>query len=243
MILHEKWSFMMPNIKVAYVLFVGSFTVSPVVAYEAGDMFLRVGATMVAPDESSDPLALDGVILTLGGGTTGLEVDSNTQLGLTFTYMFNKNWGLELLAATPFEHTASATGALEGVLGDVADIKHLPPTLSAVYYFNDQSVFRPYLGAGINYTVFFEEDITSGADSVLSSLGLTGGDVELDNSWGLSFQVGADYVINKKWHVNASVRWIDIDTEATIKFDNGSKITSDIEIDPYVYTLSMGYIF
>lgn len=220
-----------------------ALTAAPVWAYEAGDMIVRLGATTVDPRESSDAIALDGTTLTLGGGTTELGVDSSTQLGINALYMLDSNLGIELLAATPFEHTAKATGTLSGALGNVADVKHLPPTLSAIYYFDTTSAFKPYVGAGINYTIFFSEDLTSNADSVLSGLGLEGGKVELDDSWGLSFQVGADYAIDENWHVNASVRWIDIDTEATIKFNNGSKITGDVELDPFVYTLSAGYKF
>lgn len=211
-------------------------------AYEAGDWVVRLGATQVAPAESSSLLELDGTTLTSPlNGRLGL--DNDTQLGLTVEYMINQNWGIELLAATPFSHTAGVTDAeaLQGL--DVADIKHLPPTLSAVYHFNLDSKFQPYVGAGINYTVFFEEDLTSQADAAFASLGLTGGDVELDDSWGIALQVGADYHLNERWLLNASVRWIDIDTTAKIKFDNGSVIKSDVDVDPYVYTLSVGYKF
>ena len=210
-------------------------------ALEAGDIVLRVGATTVAPDEDSDLVELNGATLDLGAGPSTLSVDDNTQLGLTVEYMLSKNLGIEVLAATPFEHTASGEGELAGL--DIADVKHLPPTVSAVYHFYPTEGFRPYVGAGINYTIFFDEDLTSEGDATLSSLSLTGGDVELDDSWGLSIQAGFDYDINSQWMINASVRWIDIDTEAEISFDGGSKITADIEIDPLVYTVSVGYKF
>ena len=158
--------------------------------------------------------------------------------------MFTKNWGIELLAATPFEHNASATGQLSAVVDDVAESKQLPPTLSAIYYFDSQSKFKPYVGAGINYTVFFDEKTTSEADAAFQSVyGLTGGDLEIDDSVGLSFQLGADYEINKQWHLNASARWLDIDTEATITFDSGDKVTNDLDVDPMVYTIAVGYTF
>lgn len=211
-------------------------------AYETGDWVVRLGATQVTPAEDSSLLALDGAALTSPlNGRVGL--DNNTQLGLTVEYMLNQNWGIELLAATPFSHTASVTDgeALENL--NVADVKHLPPTLSAVYHFNLDNKFQPYVGVGLNYTTFFEEDLTSAADAAFSSLGLTGGDVKLDDSWGVAVQLGADYHLNERWLLNASVRWIDIDTTAKIKFDNGSVIKSDIDIDPYVYTLSVGYKF
>lgn len=223
------------------LLFASAVLATPTYAYEAGDIIIRAGVTTVDPQESSDPLALNGTTLSLAGGTTKLGVDSSTQLGLTASYFINQNWAVELLAATPFDHDATATGELAGL--KIADVKQLPPTLSAIYYIDSQSAFKPYVGAGINYTIFFEEDITSEADAALSGLGLTGADVELDNSWGVSFQVGADYEINKNWLLNASVRWIDIDTEATVKFDSGDKLAANIEIDPYVYTVSVGYTF
>ena len=69
------------------------------------------------------------------------------------------------------------------------------------------------------------------------------GKISLDNSFGLSAQVGMDYQIDTKWHVNASVRFIDIDTEATFKVGDAAGKVSDIEIDPWVYTLSVGYTF
>jgi outer membrane protein len=212
-----------------------------VYAYDAGDIILRAGATYVAPQDSSSKVALNGSTLSLSGGDSELAVDDNTQLGLTFNYMLTKSWGLEVLAATPFQHTASGKGELAGL--NIADVKHLPPTVSAVYYFDSEKAFKPYVGAGINYTIFFDEELTSEADTTLSGLGLTNGSVELTDSWGLALQAGFDYEINPQWMINASVRWIDIDTEATITFDGGNKITSDVEIDPWVYTISVGYRF
>ena len=210
-------------------------------AYEPGEWLIKVGVTSVSPDESSSKVKLNGETLVLDGLTTELEVDSETQLGITATYMITGNWGVELLAATPFTHTASGKGALSGL--DIAELDHLPPTLSAVYHFNEIQGFTPYVGAGLNYTIFFEEDLTGSADQALSGLGLTGGDVELDNSVGIALQVGMDYALNDKWFVNASVRWIDIETTAEIRFDNGAKLDVDVDIDPFVYSLFIGRRF
>ena len=215
--------------------------VAPAGAYEPGEWILRAGASSVSPDESSGNAQLNGNTLSLNGGTSQLGVDDNTQLGLTATYMLDRHWGLELLAATPFKHTANGAGELAGL--DIADIKHLPPTLSALYHFSPVQGFTPYAGVGLNYTVFFSEDITGAADATLSGLGLTGADVDLDNSWGASLQLGLDYQLNDRWFVNASVRWIDIDTTAEIRFDNGSRLEVDLEIDPFVYSLLLGRRF
>jgi outer membrane protein len=208
------------------------------IAYDAGDWIVRGGATTVAPDEDSGLVALNGSTAALGDNSK-VSVDDDTQLGLTVEYMLNSNWGVEVLAATPFSHTASAKGGtLSTLTDDVADVKQLPPTVSAVYHFNNGEELQPYVGVGINYTVFFSEDLSSDTVAVLGD-----GNVELDDSWGLALQIGVDYHLNERWLVNASVRWIDIDTEATIKLDSGSRVDVDVDIDPMVYSVMVGYKF
>lgn len=208
-----------------------ALTALPVLAFEAGDIVIRAGATTVDPREDSGEVTVNGV-----GVASGLGVDSSTQLGLTLEYFFNQQWGVELLAATPFEHDASATGALSG-LGKIVEAKQLPPTLSAIYHFDTDMHCKPYVGLGINYTTFFSEDLVGSGVAAFP-----GGDVTLDDSWGISVQAGMDFMLNDNWLLNASVRWIDIDTEAKIKFA-GNTVAADIELDPFVFTLSAGYRF
>ncbi|TBT30611.1 outer membrane protein OmpW [Vibrio parahaemolyticus] len=200
--------------------------VSPsVFAHKQGDLVLRVGAASVVPNDSSDKIL---------GSQEELKVDSNTQLGLTFGYMFTDNISLELLAATPFSHDISTD--LLG-LGDIADTKHLPPTLMVQYYFGEpQSKFRPYVGAGLNYTIFFDEGFNNKAKNV----GLT--DLKLDDSFGLAANVGVDYMINDQWFLNASAWYANIETEATYKF-GGAKQKTDVKINPWVFMISGGYKF
>ncbi|EHR7163840.1 TPA: outer membrane protein OmpW [Vibrio parahaemolyticus] len=200
--------------------------VSPsVFAHKQGDFVLRVGAASVVPNDSSDKIL---------GSQEELKVDSNTQLGLTFGYMFTDNISLELLAATPFSHDISTD--LLG-LGDIADTKHLPPTLMVQYYFGEpQSKFRPYIGAGLNYTIFFDEGFNNKAKNV----GLT--DLKLDDSFGLAANVGVDYMINDQWFLNASAWYANIETEATYKF-GGAKQKTDVKINPWVFMISGGYKF
>ena len=233
-----------------------------VFAYEAGEIFIRTGAVTVAPDESSDGLAvpaLDGVNGFNGNaalGGTGVEVDDNTQLGLTVNYMLSGSLGIELLAATPFTHDITADlGGLGKV--DAGETKHLPPTVSLVWYpMGSNGQISPYVGAGINYTVFFEEDVSADLEAGLAGVAdaVTGASVglpspvplelELEDSFGLALQMGVDVALDEKWHLNASVRWIDINTEAEITSALGSTITiDDIELDPLVYQINVGYKF
>lgn len=119
----------------------------------------------------------------------------------------------------------------------LAEVKHLPPTVSLQYHFN-MGAFKPYVGAGLNYTVFFDEKITNAG---LKSLGYD--DIELDDSFGYALQVGADYDIGNGWLLNADVRYIDIETEAELKGDGVTGYVDDVKIDPVVYTLAIGKRF
>ena len=199
--------------------------VSPsVFAHSEGDFILRVGAASVVPNDSSDKIL---------GSQYELEVNSDTQLGLTFGYMFTDNISLEVLAATPFSHDIST----DLVGKDIGSTKHLPPTVMVQYYFGDsQSKFRPYVGAGLNYTIFFDE----GFNSTGKGAGLS--DLKLDDSFGLAANVGMDYMINDKWFLNASAWYANIETEATYKA-GGAKQKTDVEINPWVFMISGGYKF
>lgn len=221
-------------------------------AWEAGDMFVRGGVVNVSPDAGSDGVAIPALGISPIAGTS-VDVDDNTQLGLTFTYMMSANFGLEVLAATPFKHdiTADLTAAGIGVgVAPVGETTHLPPTVSAVWYpFGSADAVKPYVGAGLNYTVFFDEEVDPALEALTGTLAGAAGpvplDMDLDGSFGLAFQAGFDWELDPKWHLNASVRWIDIGTDAELtNSDLGTVITVDnVDIDPWVYQINIGYEF
>ena len=216
----------------------------PAAAHEQGSIVIRSGLATVQPDDSSTNVFLDGA--SLGDLATGVSVGNDTQLGLTATYMVTDNIGINLLAATPFSHDLKLAGGLTGVLGsvDLGETKHLPPTLTAQYYFGDaSSKLRPYVGAGINYTVFFEDDFSKG----YTDAGFT--NLNLKNSWGLALQAGVDYQLSENLTLNAEVYKLDIDTTATFDLTNaGLNINNargsvDVDIDPVVFAVTLGYTF
>ena len=194
-------------------------TSASVVAVEKGDWLVRFGAVNVNPNDSSTGLTGVGPTATVG-------VDGDTQAFANLSYMIKENVALELLAATPFSHDIVGTGALSG-LGKVGETKQLPPTFSIQYHFTPKANVRPYVGAGINYTIFFSEKATNGITSL-----------KLDNSLGLAFQAGVDVDINKDWFFNADIRYINIETTATT--DLG---TAEVEINPTVISLGIGTRF
>lgn len=204
---------------IAATLLAAGFSAT-VSAHQAGDIIVRAGAVVVAPNESSDDVA----------GKGEFQISNNTQLGLNFGYMLTDNFGVELLAATPFSHDVSLGGT------KIAETKHLPPTLVAQYYFGDaQSKLRPYVGVGVNYTNFFDNEFTNDLGGALT-------DLSMSTSWGLAAQAGVDYQVNKNWLVNASVWYAQISSDVKFKL-SGDTVVIDTDINPWVYMVSVGYTF
>ncbi|KMQ76875.1 OmpW/AlkL family protein [Marinobacter subterrani] len=216
-------------------------------AYEAGDLIGRVGAATVDPDSSSSNLN-SAALGEIPGAQ--VSVDSNTQLGLTLSYMFTDRIALGVLGATPFSHDIEGDGSVLGTKGKLAETKHLPPTFTVQYFpMPGGSKFQPYLGLGVNYTTFFEEKPSQALTDTYASLaaGVTRTDIELDDSVGLAAEIGADYMITKNIGVNAAIWYADIDTEATINAYAGNTkadtSTIDVDIDPLVYMVGVSYKF
>ncbi|ENM5733861.1 outer membrane protein OmpW [Vibrio mimicus] len=198
---------------------------APVLAHQEGDFIVRAGIASVVPNDSSDKIL---------GSQSELSVNSDTQLGLTLGYMFTDNISFEVLAATPFSHKISTDLSN---LGDIGKTKHLPPTFMVQYYFGEaNSTIRPYVGAGLNYTTFFDEGFNSTGESANLS------DLKLDDSWGLAANAGVDYMLNDSWFLNASVWYANIETTATYKAGADAKST-DVKINPWVFMIAGGYKF
>lgn len=226
-------------------------------AYEEGDIIIRGGAAKVAPDASSGTIKIGTPAL----GNTGIDkvdVDSDTQFGITATYMLSESLGIEVLAATPFEHDIS----LAALNTDIASTKHLPPTVTFNYHlFGAGSKFQPYVGAGLNYTVFFDEKVTPALDNgatfdVLASAtgNLPAGTItsaantkiDLEDSAGIAIHAGFDYAFTDNIGINVSYYWIDINTTAEITTDSNAgqvKAEVEVDIDPSVYMIGATYKF
>ena len=210
-------------------------------AYEKGDWIIRAGAANVDPDASSDAIVIPTDPETVL--PNGVDAKDDTQLGLSFSYMFTDTLSVEVLASTPFEHDI----VLEDAPIDAGTIKHLPPTVTLNWYpRGGQDGWQPFIGLGLNYTIFFDETVDSELEAALGDIvGLDGplsADLDLENSWGLAVRAGVDVPINERWWVSASMYWLDIDTEATISTEVAD-VDFDVEIDPYVWMLGVAYRF
>ncbi|MBE0350126.1 MULTISPECIES: OmpW/AlkL family protein [Pseudoalteromonas] len=214
--------------KLSIALLTSLLALSPVAN---ANLSVNVGAINVNPDNDSSKIN--------EAPTLGLRGDDNTQVGITIDYAFNDNWVLELVAATPFSHDVQGTGGLAG--NKIADIKQLPPSLIAQYHFLDSTYkFRPFVGVGINYTTFFDEQPSA---ALKATLGTNDVEVKLDDSFGFAAQAGFNYMMNENWGLHGMVALIDIDTDATVYADGAKALTSTVEIDPVVTMLGVKYKF
>ncbi|WP_170325686.1 OmpW/AlkL family protein [Ruegeria arenilitoris] len=183
---------------------------APAMAQNQGDWTLGIGVGYLDPKSDNGTLA--------GAKAT---IDSDTRPIFTAEYFIQDNLGIELLAATPFSHDVTLAGSI-----DAGSVKHLPPTLSLNYHFPTNSAWKPYVGAGINYTIFFDEK---------SALG----DLELDNSVGIALQAGLDYMVTERGAVRLNVRWFDIESDVKL---NGTDIGT-ADIDPWLVGVSYVHSF
>lgn len=208
------------------VMLSGALLAGSAVAHQAGDVVVRAGVVRVNANSESTtktPIQVD------------LKVKNNQQLGLTATYMFTDNVAVELLGATPFSHKINANvPALNLGLGRVATVKQLPPSLYAQYYFfNADSIVRPYVGAGLNYTRFFNPKSTHAA--------VTNLEVK-KHSFAPVANLGVDVKLTDKLSFNAAAWYTRIKT--TAKFDAlGAKHEVKLKLDPVVLFAGFGINF
>lgn len=197
-------------------------------AAEQGDWLVRLRGVAVAPTEDSSP-----VLPAFPAGS--VSVDNAYVPELDFTYFLTDNIGAELILATS-PHDIDGAGAL-APLGKIADVMALPPTLTLQYHFNPAGQVRPYAGVGVNYTIFYDDDAST---SLVNAVGPTS--VSLDDSVGVAFQAGVDIELSERWFWNLDVKYIQIDTTATLN-SGGAINTVDVDLDPIVAGIGIGYRF
>lgn len=193
-----------------------------------GDWLVRLRGIWVAPQDESS-----AVLPTFPTGSA--SVDDAIVPELDFTYFLSDHVGAELILATS-PHDISGEGALAG-LGKIADTMALPPTLTLQYHFMPNAKFRPYVGVGVNWTVFYSEDATSALNTAIGAT-----KVSLDDSFGWAAQAGADIDLSERFFLNLDVKYIDIDTTATLR--TGALVNQvDVDIDPLVVGVGLGFRF
>lgn len=175
---------------------------------------VRVRAVHLNPADKADPVAG-------AGAHDRISVSNETIPEFDVSYFFTKNIAAELVLTYPQKHDVALDGAKIGT------VKHLPPTLLVQYHFRPDASIRPYIGAGVNYTLFSKNRMLGGVASL-----------EHD-SVGLAVQAGADIAIDQRWSINLDLKKAQIRSDVLI----GGAKASRVKIDPLMLGVGVGYRF
>jgi outer membrane protein len=178
--------------------------------WNAGDIFVRLRGEAVLPDTKST------------GGAPNLKANDTAIPEADISYFLTKNIAIETICCVS-PHEITQNGA------KIGDTTLFPPSVLLQYHF-DMGKIKPYVGAGVNYTVFFD---TKGSAAVNNSL-------KLDNAWGAVVQAGVDYHLTGNWFANVDFKklWLGTDYSAA----NGS-VKGHVDIDPIIVGAGIGYRF
>ncbi len=204
----------------AVALMAGAVQAQDFTGKAKGQWMVNTRITSVAPDES-------GRILTAAGADAGLsvDVDADTKPTLGIAYFLTDNIAVDVTLGTT-KHTIKAKGP--GTDVKVHETMVLPPVVTLQYHFNPKGQVSPYVGAGLNYMLFY-----SGKDK-------NGFKVDLDNGFGYALQGGVDVALKGNWSLNADVKKVWFETDAKI---NGGALKSKVKLDPVVASVGFGYKF
>lgn len=155
------------------------------------------------------------------GTGLGLTVNNKTIPELDVSYFFSPNLAAELVLTVPQKQTVSSNGTAIG------NFRHLPPTLLMQYHFTGLQGYKPYVGAGINYTDISKVNILSGGATLDS------------DSWGAAVQLGVDFPIDRNWSINLDVKKIYIKSDVYL----GGVSAGTLKLNPLAASVGVGYRF
>lgn len=185
---------------------------------------VKVGVSRYTTDSRTN--GVSGIGVPAGADA---ETGDATTVILAYERLVNPNLGVELVIGLPPKITAHATGSV-AFLGDVLSAKSVSPTAFVNYHFGTPAdTWRPYLGAGINYTKFAD------IESKLAP------DVEMSDSFGWAVQAGIDYSINKQWGAFASVAAVKVKSKLVAA--GSTVLQTTIDFRPVIYTVGIAYRF
>ena len=164
------------------------------------------------------------------GDSTGLGLSMNNKWmpEVDISYFFNKNVAVELILTVPQKQKLSSSV----IGGEIGTFKHLPPTLTAQYHFTDLGAFKPYLGAGVNYTRFSSVRFDPAVDAALNP--------SVDkNSFGWALQAGVDIPLSKNLYLNVDVKKVQIKTDVS---SFGGKV-GEFKVNPVLFGVGLGWRF
>lgn len=187
---------------------------------DEGNFLVRVRAIGIFPEKSSEP----GIGALAGVPADAITLSNKPAPEIDFTYFITQHWAAELILSYPQQHDVNLAGT-----GKIGVARHLPPTLTLQYHFRPEETVRPYLGAGINYTRFFNVDIVNG------TFGLE------HDSFGPAVQAGMDIRLAEKLYLNFDIKKIFMETDLKMN-STGAKV-SHLNLNPVVVGVGFGWRF
>ncbi len=188
-----------------------------------------LASAQAAPDTGDWLVRLRATYLqSANKDSTGLDLSINDKAlpELDITRFFTPNIAAELVLTYPQKQTISAGGT------PIGSLKHLPPVLTLQYHFTQLAGFRPYVGAGVNYTRFSDVSFDSATTTALHP-------AIKKNSFGAALQAGVDVPVAAGWLVNADVKKVQIRTDVS---SSGTKVGT-FKVDPWLFSLGVGKRF
>ena len=225
------------QVKFLTVAVAAMLTAGGVCAQTAGTWMVRAGVTQLAPSVNSSCLSAPD----FGDGPTGCtksDVSSDTQLSGGITYMYTDHWSVDVPLALPFKHKIIGAGSMAGA-GDLGTVQALPVTLFLQYRFLEANAkFRPYVGLGVTYAYFFNEE-GSGRLTATTNPGGPPTQLNVDAKFILTPQIGATLALNEKWFIDVFYTKSKLST--TTHMSTGQHM--DMDLDPAAYGIAVGYKF
>lgn len=197
---------------------------------KTGDLLIRLRAIDVAPNEKSGGIRP-------AFPAEKVSVNNSFMPEVDFTYMLSDHVGTELILATT-RHSASGRTGTTGAIGKLASTWVLPPTLTLQYHLLPEGKIRPYVGAGVNYTIFYSEKASRGLQAAVGKSG-----VSMKSSFGYALQAGVDIPVGDRAFFNLDVKYIDIDTTARLATTAAGVQRTKIHLDPFVFGVGIGMRF
>lgn len=164
-----------------------------------------------------------------GVAGAGLNYSDTVIPELDVSYFFTDNIAAELILGTTFAKI-NTTGSLGEI--DVGKAWLLPPTLTLQYHFTNFGAFKPYVGAGVNYSMFYNQSEKPGFHNL-----------DVKNDFGAAVQVGFDYMLTKNWGVNFDVKKIFLETKWSATHDVLGDVSGKAKIDPWLVGAGVTYRF
>jgi outer membrane protein len=156
----------------------------------------------------------------------GLSIDDKVIPEVDISYFVTPQFAVELVLTYPQKHTISSNGV------EIGSLKHLPPILTAQYHVTTLGAFKPYVGAGLNYTRFSDVQFNPAVQAALQP--------SIDkNSFGWALQAGFDWAINDRVVLNLDVKKVQIRTDVS---SFGVK-AGEFKVDPLLIGVGVGYRF